>query len=142
MSIASASLPHEACAVVSGRRERVGETHGGAGSAPDETNQVLAVHPVANSLKSPTRFALDGVEMMAAEEAIDDAGHELIGVLHSHPTSWAYPSHRDLADAAIYDPQGELIQVIVSLQGCTASVRAFRYLGKGAPLEVELIACK
>lgn len=85
-------------------------------------------------------FALDGAEMMAVEELIDAAGQTLIGVMHSHPTSAAAPSQRDLADANNYDPNADLVQVIVSMQGFVPSVRAFRYhRNGGAPSEFELI---
>lgn len=70
---------------------------------------------------------MDGLAMIAAERAIDDRGDDLIGVLHSHPTSQAFPSDRDLADAARYDPHSVFVQLIVSLQGFAPTVRAFRY---------------
>ncbi len=132
--MARVCLPHEACALLSGRIDPPG------GSGDEEAIVVFAVHSVANSLRSPTAFALDGAEMMAAEELIDAAGQTLIGVMHSHPTSAAVPSQRDLADANNYDPNADLVQIIVSLQGFVPSVRAFRYHGNGgAPDEFELI---
>ncbi len=82
---------------------------------------------MSNSLASPTAFALDGAEMIAAEDRVDAAGDELIGVWHSHPTSEAVPSATDLADAAIYDPNATLLQVLVSMQGFAPQVRAYRY---------------
>jgi proteasome lid subunit RPN8/RPN11 len=132
--MARAALPHEACALVSGRIDPP------ANGGDDEAIVALAVHSVANSLRSPTAFALDGEEMMAAGDLIDAAGQTLIGVMHSHPTSAAAPSRRDLADANNYDPNANLVQIIVSMQGFVPSVRAFRYhRDGGAPGEFELI---
>lgn len=93
---------------------------------------VTAIHPVANSSRSPTKFSMNGLEMIAAEHVIDERGDDLIGVLHSHPASEAYPSERDFADARGYDPRSEFVQLIVSLQGFSPTLRAFRYGSTGS----------
>jgi proteasome lid subunit RPN8/RPN11 len=117
VSIARASLPNEACGLLAGRLES------------DGLVVVSAVIPVENSLRSPTAFALDGDGMIRAEEAIDATTNNLIGVMHSHPSSEAIPSARDLEDAANYDPRAHLIHMIVSMQGFSPTVRAYRYDG-------------
>ena len=114
VSISRAALPNEACGLLGGSR---------AG----ELVTVTSVHPVKNSLASPTRFALDGQGMIDAEHKIDDADEMLVGAWHSHPTSSPVPSETDLADAAIYDPSGSMLQVLVSMQGFAPQVRAYRY---------------
>ena len=112
--MARAALPNEACGLIGGTT-----TDGGWHAA--------SVHPVKNTLASPTAFALDGAAMIDAENRIDDAGNELLGVWHSHPSAEAVPSPTDLADAARYDPHGVLLQVLVSMQGFAPQVRAYRY---------------
>lgn len=82
--------------------------------------------PVLNSTASPTRFALDGAELLAAESTIERAGLEVVGVMHSHPSSPAWPSDTDLRDAAAYDPSGLFVHVIVSLASASPDVQAFR----------------
>ena len=129
MSIARASLPNEACGLLAGRLESSGLV------------VVSAVIPVENSLRSPTAFALDGDGMIRAEEAIDATSDDLIGVMHSHPNSEAVPSARDLQDAATYDPRAHLIHVIVSMQGFSPTVRAYRYDGGAAgPSEFHVVS--
>ena len=101
---------------------------------------VTGIHPVLNELASPTAFALDGQSMIDAEEMIDASGREVVGVMHSHPTSEAAPSERDVHDAARYDPAGTLVHLIVSMQGFAPTIRAFRYAGSaGAPVECDLV---
>lgn len=70
---------------------------------------------------------MDGLGMISAEQSIDENGDELVGVLHSHPTSQAYPSATDVHDASAYDPAHVYVQLIVSLQGFAPTLRAFRY---------------
>ena len=65
--------------------------------------------------------------MIEAEERIDAAGNEVIGVWHSHPTSEAVPSETDLSDAQHYDPFAVFVHVIVSMQGFTPVMRAYSY---------------
>lgn len=141
--MARSALPWEACGLLAGSVGPSPSSEGrdGVGAGEDlRVVRVEAIHSVANSLRSPTSFALDGEEMMAAERAIDAAGQALVGVWHSHPTSAAAPSPRDLEDARRYDPNAGFVQVIVSMQGFSASVRAFRYdPDGGAPRELDVI---
>lgn len=113
-SIARAALPNEACALV-------------AGHVSDIDVVVTQILPVRNALASPTSFALDGKAMIATEQRIDEAGETLVGILHSHPTSEALPSAKDLGDAQRYDPSSVFVQLIVSMQGFAPTLRAFRY---------------
>jgi len=137
VSVARASLPNEACALLAGRLE-------GSGPKADKGDGLVvvsAVFPVENSLRSPTAFALDGHGMMRAEEAIDATDHDLIGVMHSHPSSEAVPSARDLANAATFDPGAHLIHVIVSMQGFSPTLRAYRYDGgERRPTEFHIVS--
>lgn len=138
--MARSALPWEACGLVAGPVGPSPNSEGRDGEDAGEDLRVEAFHSVANALRSPTSFALDGEEMMAAERAIDAAGQTLVGVWHSHPTSAAAPSPHDLNDAHGYDPNAELVQVIVSMQGFSPSVRAFRYdPDGGAPRELDVI---
>ena len=99
---------------------------------------VLGVHPVLNSLNSPTAFALDGQTMIDAEARIDRLGQEIIGVFHSHPAGPARPSERDRRDASVYDPAGHFLHLIVSLCDDEADVRAWQFIGD-TPIEVGLL---
>ncbi len=128
IAIARAALPNEACGLL-------------AGPAPADANgpvSVEAVWPVANSLRSPHRFALDGSGMLDAEDRIDAAGQTVIGVFHSHPTSQAVPSATDRADAQRWDPHHRFIHALVSMQGFAPTIRIWRLNGPEAVDMVEL----
>jgi proteasome lid subunit RPN8/RPN11 len=87
---------------------------------------------VANSAPSPTRFVLDPLEQLAAEQAIEAAGEQVVGIAHSHPTGVNEPSATDIADAGRYDPFGVFVHAIVDPQ--EGSVRRFRIVD-GAAVE-------
>jgi len=61
----------------------------------------------------------------------------LVGVMHSHTHTQAYPSPTDVADAARSDPFGTWVFVIVSLEHPDPELRAFRILD-GAITEVPV----
>lgn len=129
-SIARTALPNEACALLAGIVE------------PSDGGSVLVtgVHPVLNDRRSATTFAMDGQSMIDAEEAIEGSGRQVVGVMHSHPTSEAAPSERDVRDAAVYDPAGTFVHLIVSMQGFAPVIRAFRYGGPGGvAVEYDLV---
>lgn len=113
VSMARAGLPGEMCALLGGQ--------------PGPPIRVMHIIAVRNVAASSNRFILDGAEMLAAEDEIEAAGLEVVGLAHSHPASHAEPSQIDLADAEIYDSQNQFIQVLVSLQGFAPAVKVWRY---------------
>lgn len=76
--------------------------------------------------------------MLAAEDRIEANGSLVIGVFHSHPTSQARPSPTDIADAASWDPRGTQLHVIVSMQGFVPTIRAWRLVPMGEPIELHI----
>jgi proteasome lid subunit RPN8/RPN11 len=72
-------LPDEACGLL-------------AGTGDDATLYV----PCANADASSRTFTISGPEQLRAERIIDDAGLELLGVVHSHTHTDAYPSPTDI----------------------------------------------
>ena len=120
-------MPNEACGLIGGVRS-VGQSSDERSTDPfGDIWEARSVIPVKNAKMSPTTFALDGAEMIAAEERLDELGDEVIGVWHSHPTSQAIPSETDLSDAKQYDPNGVFVHVIVSMQGFAPIVSAYSY---------------
>ncbi len=86
-------------------------------------------------------YLLDGQEMLDVEAEADAAGRTVLGVMHSHTHTTAYPSPTDVADAARFDPFGAWIFVIVSLKHADPVLRAFRILnGDIAEVPVEVLA--
>ena len=87
-------------------------------------------HPMRNAAKSATLFELDGQEMLDLERGIDETNRSLIGVMHSHTTTSAYPSPTDVRDAANFDPMGTFHHLIVSLRHPEPALRCYLISGE------------
>jgi [CysO sulfur-carrier protein]-S-L-cysteine hydrolase len=114
--------------------------------APDECcglvgvvdGRVASVHPTENTVRSPLRFEMDGMELYRTIDAIEGAGQELGAVYHSHTRTAPYPSQTDVNFSASW-PGIEWI--IVGLAGGgEVEIRSYR-IDDGrveeVPLEVE-----
>ena len=105
---AHAGFPDEACGLLGGRPEGTGE---------------LFV-PTTNADASSRTFTITGPEQVRAEREIEAAGLELVGVVHSHTHTDAYPSPTDVDKG-----DNPLLLgwhfVIVSLAHAVPSVRAY-----------------
>ena len=121
---ALAGVPYEACGLF-------------AGSVDDQAEgpSVDRFFPMRNAAESRKIYRLDGHEHLDVENTVDEAGAVLVGVMHSHTHTQAYPSPTDVADAARFDPLGTWVFVIVSLEHPEPGLRAFRILD-GAITEV------
>ena len=120
---ALAGLPNEACGLFSG-------APGGA--------TVDTFHPMVNAAASPTIYRLDDQEYVTVERAVDQAGQVVLGVMHSHTCTEAYPSPTDVDDASRFDPLGTWFFVIVTLKDPDPAVRAYRILD-GEITEVRVL---
>lgn len=56
--------------------------------------------PIRNEAESSRIYRLDGAEYARAAIAADDEGFDVIGVMHSHTHTVAYPSPTDIAEAS------------------------------------------
>ena len=104
---AIACYPEEACGLLVGS---------GA------TNTVLEFHPTENTAKSARVYTINAREHLIIERDAEDAGHEVIGVVHSHTHTEAYPSGTDVAQAP--DPQWHF--VIIGLKRDAPEIRSYR----------------
>jgi proteasome lid subunit RPN8/RPN11 len=82
--------------------------------------------PAINIADNPTvEYLMEPHDQLRHFQAMEEAGLELLGIYHSHPSSPAYPSPTDLSMA--YYP--EAVYVIASLtQRESPVLRAFRIL--------------
>jgi proteasome lid subunit RPN8/RPN11 len=98
--------------------------------------EAVAVHRATNAAASPLRYEIEGREQYRIQIAIEDAGHELGAIYHSHTRSAPEPSQTDI-NLAFYP---EALYVIVGVSGDHDDVRAWNIVdGKvtEAVLEVE-----
>ncbi|MEE2767765.1 MAG: M67 family metallopeptidase [Actinomycetota bacterium] len=119
---ALAGLPNEACGLFSG--------------APGGT-AVDTFHPMINAAASPTIYRLDDQEYVTVERSVDQAGQTLLGVMHSHTHTDAYPSSTDV-DAAT-PLLASWFFLIVTLKDPAPALRAFRIVDENIT-EVQVTA--
>jgi proteasome lid subunit RPN8/RPN11 len=93
----------------------------------------VKIYPAQNAAASPLRYEIDGAEQYRIQMAIDDAGHDLGAIYHSHTRSAPYPSQTDI-NLAFYP---DALYVIVGLAGDDAEVRAFE-IRDGQVAEADL----
>ncbi|MGH2914202.1 MAG: Mov34/MPN/PAD-1 family protein [Solirubrobacteraceae bacterium] len=104
VALAQAEAPNECCGMIASR-----------------DGQAIDVHPAVNAAASPLRYEIDGAEQLRIQLAIDDAGHDLGAIYHSHTRSAPYPSQTDI-NLAFYP---DSLYVIVGLAGNQPEVRAY-----------------
>jgi proteasome lid subunit RPN8/RPN11 len=106
-----AGYPHEACGLLVGK--------GALG-------EVLEFHPTDNLAKSARVYTINPKQHLLIERDAEDRGLEVIGVVHSHTHTEAYPSPTDVAQA----PDPTWHYMIVSLQREVPEPRNFRIVGE------------
>ncbi len=74
--------------------------------------EAISIHRTANAEASPLRYSIDAKELLDTYNAIEESGHELAAIYHSHTASPAYPSQTDVNLAGWPD----LVYLIVSLE--------------------------
>jgi [CysO sulfur-carrier protein]-S-L-cysteine hydrolase len=99
--------------------------------------RAVGIHRARNAAASPLRYEIDGMEQYRIQTTIEDAGHELGAIYHSHTRSAPLPSQTDI-NLAFYP---ESLYVIVGVKDPERpDVRAFRIVDgqvSEAALEIE-----
>ena len=116
--------------VAHARAEAPNECCGMVASSDGEAVKVSAAE---NAAASPLRYEIDGAEQYRIQMQIDDAGHDLGAIYHSHTRSEPYPSQTDI-NLAFYP---DAMYVIVGLAGEEPEVRAYS-IRDGQVTEAEL----
>lgn len=107
----------------------------GCGILVGKNNRVEKIYKMTNTSDSPaTCYFMDPLEQLQVQKEIRQLGLELIGIFHSHPSSSAYPSKKDV-ELAFYP---EVVYVIISLQQESPVLRAFR-ITEGTIKEEEVV---
>lgn len=87
--------------------------------------------PIRNEAASSRIYRLDGAEFARAAMAADDEGLDIIGVMHSHTHTAAYPSPTDVAEASQPLVPPTWHWVIVSLGWGYPELHSFRIVDGG-----------
>jgi [CysO sulfur-carrier protein]-S-L-cysteine hydrolase len=101
---ARADAPNECCGMIASR-----------------DGEAVTVYPAVNAAASALRYEIDGAEQYRIQMAIDDAGHDLGAIYHSHTRSAPYPSQTDI-NLAFYP---DALYVIVGLANGDPEVKAY-----------------
>jgi [CysO sulfur-carrier protein]-S-L-cysteine hydrolase len=114
-------LPLEACGLLGGDPERA---------------KVTVFYACANVAASSRLYTVDPKDHLRAERDAEARGLEIVGVVHSHTHTEAYPSPTDVAQA----PDPTWHYVIVSLRDEAPVVRSYRIVdGRIAEEPVSLL---
>ena len=105
-------MPLEACGLFAGL----------ADSASSEATQVLRFYPCVNEAQSSKLYTVPGKAFLQADRDAEANGWQILGVMHSHTHTDAYPSPTDVAQA----PDPDWHYVIVSLRDDLPSLRSYR----------------
>jgi proteasome lid subunit RPN8/RPN11 len=97
-------FPNEACGLLAGTLQPSAD--GGPGAASAE-----GFYPMTNADASPVTYRLDPREQLKMFDAIEEAGREVVGIVHSHTHSEAYPSETDRKQAFYPDAHYVLVSV-------------------------------
>jgi [CysO sulfur-carrier protein]-S-L-cysteine hydrolase len=91
---ALAEFPNEACGLLAGSFHGSEAANGRVPAA-----KASRFHRMTNADASPVTYRLDPKEQLQVFNQIEDAGLEIVGIVHSHTHSEAYPSQTDRSQA-------------------------------------------
>jgi len=111
--------PEEACGLLVGR---------------SATSEVVEFHPCENITHSAKVYTINPKQHLMIERNAEDAGCDVVGVVHSHTHTEAYPSSTDVAQA----PDPGWHYMIVTLKRGVPEPRNFRIID-GVISETEII---
>lgn len=117
ISFCKEAYPNEACGILAGKG-----------------NEVLKIYKMANIENSPVSYLTDSGEQFKVIKDMRENNLSMVAIFHSHPSSAAYPSLRDVNLAFYHDSA----YVIVGLTEKEPAVKAFS-IGEGDIKEIEVV---
>ncbi|MDI6800635.1 MAG: M67 family metallopeptidase [Thermodesulfovibrionales bacterium] len=112
-----AGYPNEACGILAGK-----------------CNEVSRIYKMTNTEKSSVNYFMDSKEQFQVMKDIRANNIKMLAIFHSHPSSAAYPSAKDIS-LAFYE---DSVYIIVSLMDKEPVTKAFSIKG-GDIKEVEVV---
>lgn len=109
--------PNEACGILAGRN-----------------GEVSKIYKMTNIENSPVTYMLDSKEQFRVMKDMRENTLSMLAIFHSHPSSAAYPSAKDVS-LAFYE---DAVYIIISLMEKEPVVKGF-LIKEGEIKEVEII---
>lgn len=110
------AYPNEACGILAGKGDEVSK-----------------MYKMTNAENSPVSYFMDSKEQFKVMKDIRENSLAMLAIFHSHPSSPAYPSAKDVS-LAFYE---DSIYVIVSLSEKEPVVKGF-LIGEGVIKEIRI----
>ena len=104
------------------------------GMVASQDGQAVRIFPAENLAASPLRYEIDGKQQLEILDAIEDAGHDLGAIYHSHTRTAPEPSQTDI-NLAFYP---DSLYLIVGIKDAVPDVRAWRIVD-GQVTQAELL---
>jgi proteasome lid subunit RPN8/RPN11 len=121
---ARAELPNEACGLLAGDLA---------------SGLATTFHPARNAEASPLRYNVHPDDLVRIVFAIEDGGHDLLAIFHSHTRSPAVPSATDRRTAQYPDAYYLLATLADPEAGPADSLRAWRIrAGESAEMPLRI----
>lgn len=117
ISFCKEAYPNEACGILAGKG-----------------SEVLKIYKMANIENSPVSYLTDSGEQFKVMKDMRENNLSMGAIFHSHPSSAAYPSLRDI-NLAFYQDSA---YVIVGLTEKEPAVKAF-FIREGDIKEIEVV---
>lgn len=112
------NYPNEACGIMAGKNREVSK-----------------IYKMTNIEKSSVSYFMDSKEQFSVMKDIRENNLSMLAIFHSHPSSPAYPSVKDVS-LAFYE---DAVYVIVSLIEKEPVVKSFSIKAGGEIKEVEIV---
>ena len=104
ISYCRGGYPNEVCGILAGKG-----------------NEVSRLYRMRNVENSPVSYLMDSKDQLQVMKALRDDGLSIVALFHSHPSSAAYPSAKDV-ELAFYEDSA---YIIVSLSQHKPQAKAF-----------------
>jgi proteasome lid subunit RPN8/RPN11 len=102
----------------------------------------MAVHRARNAANSALKYVMDPMEQYRLQESIEEAGHDLGAIYHSHTRSDPIPSETDINLARLGDSDAPAfpgtLYLIVGVKGPEPDLRLWSIVGRQVE-QVELV---
>ena len=112
--------PNESCGILQGKG-----------------TMTTAFHKLKNIHEAPqNRYTIDPIELMKTEKICDDMDESIIGFMHSHTHTQAYPSETDVKNALTSGYLDQIYVIVSLVEKVRPIVKAFSINNHGETSEI------